>query len=112
MRHTNKMVAGLAAIAMLIAAACTKKDDKPLPQVTTSVVKICLDDTTLIRQEDARCEEGLDTFGWRYVSDSPAWPPELPAVGQYIQGGRATPIEPKDVVIGLVPREGGTFPSP
>lgn len=89
---------------LAMAADCSKDDGKP--------VEICLDDTTLIRQEDARCEEGLSSFHWVYVADSAAWPTELPAVGEYIQGGRATPVKPKDVTIGRIPREGARFANP
>lgn len=99
---------------LAMASACPPKDDgKPAKvPVTFSVVQICLDDTTLIRQEDARCEEGLSSFHWVYVADSAAWPVELPAVGEYIQGGRATPEMPTGVVIGRIPREGARFANP
>ena len=109
----RKILAALAAVAILLAGCPAKNDPKPTrPAVPQSTVEICLDDTTLIRQEDARCEEGLSSFHWVYVTDSAAWPPELPAVGEYIQGGRSTPILPKDASIGRVPREGGRFTGP
>lgn len=105
------VTAALTPLAM--AADCSKNDPKPPEQpVTFTVVEICLDDTSLIRQEDARCEEGLSSFHWAYVADSAAWPVELPAVGEYIQGGRATPVKPKDVTIGRIPREGARFANP
>jgi hypothetical protein len=95
----------------LLASACSKRE-KVRPLVNTQAVQICLDDVSLIRQEDQRCREGLDTFKWVYVFDDPAWPAELPAVGEYIQGGRFTAIQPLGVTISTVPAEGGTFPVP
>lgn len=106
-----RKIAMIALVAILLAGCPVKEDKPPRPLVATSVVKICLDDTTLIRQEDARCSEELDIYRWVYISDSPAWPPELPAVGEYIQGGRFTEVRP-DAIISYVPREGGTFPNP
>jgi hypothetical protein len=111
MRLIRLILATILALGIAAQAGCDKKS-KTRPLVTTQAVQICLDDTTLIRQEDERCEEGLNTFRWVYVFDDPAWPAELPAVGEYIQGGRFTPVQPLGVTIGRVPREGGTFPVP
>lgn len=108
------IIAMVLAGALALTGACDKKTKPtaPKPAVTTSTVELCLDDLTLIRQEDARCEEGLNTFHWVWVTDSDAWPAELPAVGEFIQGGRFTTIQPSDPSIGRIPHEGGRFTGP
>jgi len=108
----HKILAIVLATSLALWGCQRKKDEPTKPPVSQSTVEVCLDDTSLIRQEDARCEEGLNTFHWVYITDSAAWPAELPAVGEYIQGGRSTPVLPKDASVGRVPRGGGRFTGP
>lgn len=114
MRLALAITTALATPAMLLGCD-TKKDPSPKPSVpivTFEWVKVCIENTTQIRQVDARCDEGLPSLHhWVYLPDDPDFL-QLPAVAQRLEKGRGTVIEPKGVEVGRVPAEGARFRLP
>lgn len=74
-------------------AGCEKKKEHtpPKPIITAQEVEICVDVALNTRNPDMDCADNSTAAccDWRYIRNNPAWPLELPAVGQIVDTGRA-----------------------
>jgi hypothetical protein len=113
MRRT--LAVTLAAI-LTIAAGCdrgSKPNPKPKKTHTVpidAIVMICVDPVSVTRWKDQLCESNDEAYRWIYVTYSPTWPKELPAVNELLEMSRGDWALPKnDRLLVKIPAQGAFF---
>lgn len=102
------------AVFAMVTAACTKREREPQPWpskpvITAQVVQMCMDLATRERFDDWWCGNSKDGFTWVYIQDRPNFSPELPAIGEVLDGGRAQTDAPPGIMASRIPAEGAVF---
>lgn len=104
------------ALAVLAMAADCSKAKTPAPNpskpaTNAQVVVLCVETPFNIRREDHWCgaQKVDDCCVLRYVKNDPAWPVELPAVGEELANGRGFVKPPAGSTPVNIPPEGAIF---